>query len=93
MSGGLLPGHIDYIALGGSVDDEMLGTIISLEGLEEVEEVVAKGCGITDEGLLNLTKFPLLKRVYIGGTRVTPTGVLKFQRAMPNCWVTYDNGE
>lgn len=86
----VFPGPIDYISLGSDVGDQELEEIVSMDGLENVESVVANDCGITDKGLLALVAFKKLSRVYVGQTEVTPEGVEEFQELLPDCQVVYD---
>ena len=90
VSGHILPGPIDYISLGSDVGDQELKRIVSLEGLENVESVVAKNCKITDRGLLYLGVFKKLGHVYVAQTRVTPEGIEKLQELLPDCLIVYD---
>jgi hypothetical protein len=43
---------------------------------------------VTDEGLIPLEKLPELKELGLDNTKVTPAGVQRLRRALPNCEIT-----
>lgn len=90
ISGRLLPGPVNYIALGEDVGDAELAAILAVDGLDNLESVVARRCKVTDEGLLSLCEFQSLSDVYISGPNITADGVEVLKRALPNCSVVYD---
>ena len=91
MSGNVLPGPINYIALGPDVGDAELANIVALDGLDNLNELVANGSRITDDGLLTLRKFKRLKSIYVGGSKVTRQGVANLKGHLPDCLIVFDS--
>ncbi len=90
MSGNILPGSVNYIALGSGVGDNEVANILALGGLENLEFIVATDCKISDASLERLHHCSRLKHVYIGKTNVTQEGVDRLKRNLPCCVIAYD---
>jgi serine/threonine protein kinase/formylglycine-generating enzyme required for sulfatase activity len=77
--------HLDALSLSE--------TLITNEGLKSLSEMttltwlnLAK-CAINDDGLAQLHALKSLKRLYVGGTKITPAGIKAFKAAVPGCEV------
>jgi hypothetical protein len=90
MSGTVLPGYVNYISLGRKVGDNELADILALDGLENIEFMVANGSQITNSGLLLLQRLKNLQHIYIGKTGVTQSGIDQLEVALPNCLIVFD---
>jgi hypothetical protein len=90
MSGRLLPGPINYIALGPDAGDVQLAEMLRLAGPENLEFVVATRSRITDAGLMSLQQCHRLQHVFVGQTQVTPEGIAELRRVMPRCAIVFE---
>ena len=59
----------------------------SLSSLPQLRVAMLLSTVITDNGLMQLTKCPSLRRINVSGTGITPEGIRKFKQAMPDCRV------
>ena len=66
---------------GPKVDNRHVG---SLRGLPHLRDLWLNGPGFDDEMIDDLAAIPALGKVYLTDSRVTRTGVERFQRARPN---------
>jgi Leucine-rich repeat (LRR) protein len=64
----------------GGVSDSIAATVRQLPNLETLD--LAK-TSLTDAGLSQLAGMPSLRKLYIGGTKVTPEAVAAFHQAHP----------
>ncbi len=68
------------------VEDSAIPALLKLNKLALLD---LAGTGVTDRGLELLGAIPSLRRLYLTGSRVTDAGVREFQRAHPDCLVSY----
>lgn len=64
-----------------AIDDAALEQLASLQGAVEID---LRRTPISDAGLTALSGIPALRRVFVGGTRVTGMGVAAFREKRPN---------
>lgn len=63
------------------LNDKALIRLTSIKsGLETVTEIDARGSGVTDVGMVELTKLPALQSLAIGGTAVSDEGMKSLQK-------------
>ncbi|MBA3481520.1 MAG: hypothetical protein H0T51_06870 [Pirellulales bacterium] len=67
-----------------SISDEGLARIAALPSLRTLH---LTGIPITDASLGSLAHAPWLREIYIRWTKVTPDGVERLRRALPNCQI------
>jgi len=61
-----------------------------LSGLNELERLYLSYTEISDEGLKYLSGLTELIKLGLEGTKVTKIGVEKLQKALPNCYISWD---
>jgi hypothetical protein len=79
--------QLKWLGIGGiNISD------VGLENLQRLKQLQAIGIygttHITDTGLESFRLLTKLQKVYLERTQVTPEGIQKLQRALPNCKIT-----
>jgi hypothetical protein len=78
------------LAIGGSIiSDAGLKRIAGLSALEELDLAESR---ITDAGLLSIRSLRNLRKLYVGGTRVSPERAADLRNAMPGLVVSERSG-
>ena len=88
---------LEYVKKVRSIKSLGIGAICNIDdrGMQHIAEMTQleslnlNGLPITDNGLFRLHRLKRLKMLSLYVTKVTPAGVERFQRAVPECVVSY----